>query len=471
MDPVTATAALSTTATAAAGIAATATATAATATATAVAAVGAFFEGPPRTVLEVASAFGTALAVGAIIGVERERTRLHGHEPAASMPGGFRTFPLVALLGCALAWLGDHVGPGVLAAGVLGFSALVVAVYVLTSLKGDLSVTTEVALSFTFTLGIVAYVDHGILAPALGVLATIILSLRDRLHDMARRIDEEDLFGALKLAAVTVIVLPLLPNEGMGPYSIWNPYKIWLLVVFISAIAFAGYVGVKLLGPGRGIALAGLLGGVASSTAATLSFAGRSKEDPALSRDCALAIALAWSTMYVRVVISVAVVAPSLVRLVVIPIAAMGAAGIIAAFLLVIRAHHAEAAQSGTTNYKSPFRIMPAVKFGLLFAAVLLVAKAAQEAFSSAGLYVAAGLTGLFDVDAITLTAARLASENLIVPAFAANTVFIAIAANTLMKAGMASSLGAPALRKAILGIAAVSLAAGGAAVWVTRAG
>src|SRR5262249_2808628 len=161
------------------------------------------------------------------------------------------------------------------------------AVYILTSLKGDLSVTTEVALFLTFLLGVIAHEDRSFLAPAIAVVVTIILSLRDQLHDVARRLDEDDLFGALKLAAGAMVLLPSLPDQGLGPWEVWNPFKIGLLVVFISAIGFAGYVGVKLLGPGRGIAVAGLLGGIASSTAATVSFSTKSKETPEVAHECA----------------------------------------------------------------------------------------------------------------------------------------------------------------------------------------
>jgi uncharacterized membrane protein (DUF4010 family) len=463
MDPVTATAT-------AGGPAAAALAEAASATATA-AAAGPARAADPYAALEVAYPFAVAFALGALIGIERERTRIRGHEPPASMPGGIRTFPLASLLGCTIAWLAAHVAGGsgeaaIIAVGVASFAALVVAVYSITSLAGDASVTTEVALFLTFVLGVVAYVDRGLLAPGLAVAATVTLALREQLRGFAGRLEQEDLFAALKLGVVTMIILPILPDRGMGPYLVWNPFKIWLLVVFISAIGFAGYVGIKVLGPGRGIALAGLLGGLVSSTAATLTFAGRSKETPAFSSSCALAIALAWCTMYARLFASVAVVAPGLVPLIAPPLAAAGVAGLAGAGVLYLRGRSEAGQETTEAAYKNPFRLMSAIQFGGFFALVLLVAKAAQELFSTAGLFLAAGLTGLFDVDAISLSAARLSAEKLLAPGTAAVAIFIAVAANTLLKAGMAFSLGAPALRRALAAVAAASLAAGAAAIF-----
>jgi uncharacterized membrane protein (DUF4010 family) len=411
--------------------------------------------------LDAAYPFAISLALGALVGVERERTRLHGAGEGASLPGGVRTFPLFALLGCTLAWLGEHYGPPVFAVGLAGFALLVVAIYVVTSLGGDVGATTEAAAFLTFVVGAMVYAGEPLLASAIAVAMTVLLSARERLHDLARKIEAEDLYAALTLAVVTVIVLPLLPDRGYGPWAVWNPFRIWLLVVFISAIGFGGYVGVKLLGAGRGIALAGLFGGIVSSTAATLSMSGRSKEEPGLSRAFAAGIALAWGAMFVRVIAEVAAVDAALLERVLPPIAAAAVTGLAGAGIATWHANRA----SGTAPaaYRNPFRLVSALKFAFLFGAVLIVAKAAQVRFQDKGVLVAAALTGLFDVDAMTLSAARLSKEGQLAPATAASAVFLAAGANTVMKAALALALGAGALRRVLLPIAAATLLFGGA--------
>jgi len=411
--------------------------------------------------LDAAYPFAISLAIGLLIGIERERKRLRSTEERASLPGGIRTFPLIALLGCCLAWLAERYGAPVFAVGLAGFAVVIAAVYVMTSLAGDLGMTTEVAALLTFVFGAMAYSGPPLLAGGLAVATTVILSARERLHEVALKIEADDLFAALTLAVVTVIVLPLLPDRGFGPYEVWNPFRIWLFVVLISAVGFVGYVAIKLLGPGRGVALSGLLGGIVSSTAATLSFAGRSRDEPSLSRPFALAIALAWAVMFVRVAVLVQVANAALVRAILPPLGAAAAVGLAGTGILFLQTRRADMAGSKTVAYSNPFSLLSATKFGLLFAAILFVAKAAQVRFQDTGLFVAAVLTGLVDVDAITLSAARLAHAGELAGPTAAQAILVAAAANVLMKLGLAAFLGTAELRRTLAIVAMASLAAG----------
>lgn len=417
--------------------------------------------------LAVLTPFAISVALGLLIGIERQR--FQAVEPA-SVPGGIRTFPLIAILGCGAAWLGARVGAPAFVALAAGFAALIVGTYVVTAIRGDVGMTSEVAALLTFVLGAMVYHDHALLASVLAVGATVLLSLRRPLHQLASRIEEADLYAALKLAVVTVIVLPLLPDRRFGPqpYDVFNPYKVWLLVVFIAAIGFAGYVGMKVLGPGRGIAAAGALGGVVSSTAVTLTFSGRSRETPALSRACALAIALAWATLCVRVLIEVAVVNPDLVPRLAAPVGAALAASLVAAAILYLRERAVAAVEPEEVHVRNPFSLLSAVKFGALFTAILFVAKFAQVKFASAGVIAAAALSGTVDVDAMTLASARLARTGEMSSATAVAAICVVIASNTLVKAGMAVALGSPALRRTLVPVAGATLAAGGAALFIT---
>jgi uncharacterized membrane protein (DUF4010 family) len=408
--------------------------------------------------LETFMPFAVSLALGLLIGTERQRA--HAGEPE-TLPGGVRTFPLMALLGCTAAWLGAELGTGAFVAIAVGAGALVVAAYVVTSFRGDVGLSTEVSLLLTFALGAVTYRGQGLLASALAVAATVLLSLQKPLHGLAQRIEEDDLYAALKLAVVSVIVLPILPDERFGPppYEIFNPFKIWLLVVFIAGIGFAGYVGIKVLGARRGIGVAGLLGGIVSSTAATLSFSARSRETPDLSRAFALAIALAWAAMFVRVLVSVAVANRALVPLVAAPVGAGIVASVAGALFLYLRAGATQT--PADVAYRNPFSLMSAAKFALLFVAVLFVARFAQVQFADRGVLAAAALSGLVDVDAMTLTLSRLASNGDIGPDTAARGICLTVASNTITKAVLAAMLGAPALRAALVPVAAATLGAG----------
>ncbi|HVY61993.1 MAG TPA: MgtC/SapB family protein, partial [Planctomycetota bacterium] len=413
--------------------------------------------------IDAAYPFAISLAIGLLVGIERERKRLRSPEDRASLPGGIRTFPLIALLGCAVGWLAERHGAPVLVAGIGGFSAVVVAVYVMTSLAGDLGMTTEVAALLTFVFGVMVEEGEPLLASALAVATTVLLSARERLHDAVLRIEPEDLFAALTLAVVTVIVLPMLPDRGLGPYAVWNPFKIWLFVILLSAIGFAGYIAVKVLGAGRGVLLSGLLGGIVSSTAATLSFAGRSREAPALSRPLAAGITLAWAVMFVRLGVLVEVANPALLPRIAAPMAAAAAAGLGGAAIVYLRARRASGAEPAETAYRNPFSLVSAAKFGLVFAAILLLAKLAQARWQDAGVLGAAALSGLLDVDAISLTAARLASRGELAEGTASLAILAAAGANVLMKLGLAVFLGTPELRRALAPVGLASLAAGAA--------
>jgi uncharacterized membrane protein (DUF4010 family) len=411
--------------------------------------------------------FAISLALGALVGVDRERKRLRAPEPPGALPAGIRTFSLIAVLGCALGWVGERHGPIAFAAGLGGFALLIAAVYVMTAIAGDLGATTEVAALLTLLLGAMVYGGEPLLASGIAVAMTVVLSARAPIHDAVLRIEAEDLFAALTLAVVTVIVLPMLPDRGFGPYGVWNPFRIWLLVAFISAIGFVGYLGIKLLGPGRGSALAGLLGGIVSSTAATLSFAGRSREEPAIAGELAVAVALAWAAMFARVLAILAVVGPGLLGAVAVPLGGAALVGAAGAGALALHARRAGAAKPAT--YRNPFSLASALEFGLVFAALLLLAKAAEVRFHDAGLLVAAGLGGLVDMDATTLSAARLAREGELLDPIAARAILLAAGASVVVKAGIAVAVGTPALRRLLVPVALATLAAGAALALLSR--
>jgi uncharacterized membrane protein (DUF4010 family) len=400
--------------------------------------------------------FAVALGLGMLIGLERERAK--GEEGGA----GVRTFALIALAGAIAGYLQDSLGLDWFALAIFfAVGALLISAYVLTGLHGDTGITTEVSALLAFLLGLLC--AHGQLQMAawLAVAMALMLALKDWLHRLARRIDASDVEATLKFAIVTLIILPLVPDRNFGPVplDVLNPYKVWLMVVLISGLNFVSYLLIKIVGPEHGIGIAGLLGGLASSTAVTLGFSQRSRQPGADASALALGILLAWTVMFFRVVIMTGLISGPLgLRLAM----AMGALCVVSLGACYWLWRRRRAQERGEVKPgQNPFELDEAIKFGVLFGVVVVVAKAAQVYLGEAGLYLAAGIAGLTDVDAITLAMADMArsdAQNLNV---AARAIVIAALANTLVKSGLAAGLGSPELRRLTLPISGLLFAAG----------
>lgn len=407
--------------------------------------------------VQLALQFAAALGLGVLLGLERQRTYTREEGFA-----GVRTFALIALLGATTAFLQSQLDLQWLA--VVGFVAvalLVVVSYAITAQKGDIGITTEVTALLTFLLGGLCVWGHVGLAAAMAVASLLLLSLRDWLHRLAARIESSDVEATLKFAIITLIILPLLPNQNFGPppLDVINPYRIWLMVVLISGLNFISYILVKVMGQEHGLGLTGLLGGLVSSTAVTLGFSQRSKQEPDLAPAFALGILLAWTVMFFRVVIEVGVVNLALAGRLALGVGLMGGINLLICLFLWRRNRTRE---TGTVaSGHNPFELGEAIKFGLLFGAITFAAKAAEVYLGDAGLYLAGAVAGLSDVDAISLSMANLAAANPDSLGVAARTVIIAVLSNTLVKSGMIVSLAAPALRRVMLPSTALLLVAG----------
>ncbi len=392
--------------------------------------------------------FAAALLIGALIGLEREFVQQRSGEQEF---GGIRTFALMALLGAVAAFLTDQYGPLIFLGAYLGLILLLWASLLSSAIRGEEEgITSEVAALLVPLLGAMMIWNQPAVAAALGVITALILALKPRLHGVARRMSAEDLRATLEFSIITAVVLPLLPNEGFGPFGVLNPFQIWLLVVFISGIGFLGYVLMKFIGTEQGVGITGLLGGLVSSTATTLSFAGRSKTNAGLSTLLAQGIILASCVMFPRVLIEVAVVNPGLVKRVVVPLVAMLIAGLIGFYILWRRGRAEKKAEHGGVELSNPLRLKTAITFGLVFAFVLVAVEAANEYFGSAGVYLASILTGITDVDSITLSVSNLSLKGLLDERVAAIAIIMATIMNTITKAVMAMVLGTPRLRRLV---------------------
>jgi uncharacterized membrane protein (DUF4010 family) len=409
--------------------------------------------------LDLALRFGAALGLGLLLGLERERKR-----DAELLFGGVRTFALIALLGALGAFMERQLDQAwLILAAFVALSALVIVSYATTAARGELGITTEVTALLAFIVGALCGWEKVGVASVVTVVCLLLLTLKDFLHRLARRVELADVEATLQFAVISVIILPLLPNQNFGPppIDVINPYKIWLMVVLIAGLNFLGYLLVKVLGSEHGLVLTGILGGLVSSTAVTLSFSQRSRQEPSLSSAFVLAILVAWTIMFVRVFIMVGVVNRELARSLALALACMAAAGLLISVFLWQRS---KARETGTVSAgANPFELSEAIKFGFLFGFVTVVAKAAETYFGATGLYLAGALAGLTDVDAISLSMANLATTNPESLLIAARTIVIAVVANTLVKAGMAAFMGAPALRRTVsLATILLLIAAGG---------
>lgn len=391
--------------------------------------------------------FGTALGLGALLGLERERTKAAGLGFA-----GVRTIALIAMAGGLAAYFDGVLGLPWLALAVFAaVAALVTVSYAVTATRGEVGITTEVTAIIAFLLGALCLRGELQLAGGLAVATALILALKQWLHRLASRIEATDVEATLQFAIVTLIILPLVPDRTFGPapLDVFNPYEIWLMVVLISGLNFASYILVKIVGPEHGIGVTGLLGGLVSSTAVTLGFAQRSRANPAQSAALALGILLAWTVMFVRIVVMVTIISRPLALRLAPVMGALACASVAICFLLWRRRQ-----QAGTAHVaagENPFELGQAIRFGLLFGAVTFLARAAQVYLGDGGLYLAGAIAGLTDVDAISLSMARLAAADTAAIGTAATTVVIATGANTLLKTGMAAYAGSAALRRLLL--------------------
>jgi uncharacterized membrane protein (DUF4010 family) len=414
---------------------------------------------PPAVDLQAVWNFATALLIGALLGIERER---HKREHDEQTIGGLRTFILFALIGALGGWLTLALdSPWILAAALIASLAPVLAGYVISARTQPdaLGLTTELAAIATCLLGAMTTLGYRELAVGLGVTVAAVLAYKQPLHGLVQRLDREDVYAGLRLLIATFIVLPLLPDEPVDPWGALRPQSLWMLVLLISSLSLVGYVATRLLGANRGIPLTGITGGLVSSTAVTLAFS-RQSRDPAYARAApalASGILLAWAVMFVRVIVEVLVVNRALLGPVLVPFAAMAATAAAAALILRRRApSHEPTAGVPLTN---PFSLTAAVKFAAFFALVLLVVKLMQTYAPGHGVYFVAALAGTTDVDAITLSMAQYARTGSAEVAVQAITV--AALTNTVIKTVMVGVLAEAGLRRPMLVAAALVLAAG----------
>lgn len=406
--------------------------------------------------LETLKRLGVALAIAVLIGLERgwsERDLPEGQRVA-----GVRTFGLIGLVGAVGALLADQFGGIVLGLGFIAVAIMMLFGRYLEFVdRKDIGVTTITAGLLTFALGAITMKGHLSLSVSVGVVAALLLGVKAELHSAIRRVEHHELLAVFKLLIMTAVLLPVLPNRGFGPWQALNPFEIWLMVVLICSLSFVGYFGIRILGDRKGVMLAALAGSLVSSTAVTISLSQVPDRNRTRMRLLGGAIVLAWSVMYLRTLIVVSVFGLPLLEGLLIPLGLAAVSGLLVSAVLM-RPAGSDETRHGYAP-RNPFDFLMALKFGLLLAVVIVLAQALNEWAGSLGVLVAAGLSGLADVDAATLTVTRMAPTQ-IPTMVGVGAILLATVANMIFKAAIAvfNSKGA-LLSPVLLGFGSQALA------------
>lgn len=383
---------------------------------------------------------GAALAIGLLVGIERGWQRRD--VPEGGRIAGLRTFGLMGLSGGVSALLAQQWGALAFGAAFWGMAALLIGAYWVEQWRDagkDVSITTLGAALLVFLLGALAGNGQVGVAVAAAVVVVLLLEHKPLLHRWLQALTASELQAGSKLLLVSAVVLPLLPDQGYGPWQVLNPYRMWWMVVLVAAISFVGYFALKLGGAQQGAALTGLLSGLVSSTALTLHFSRLVRQDASAAPLLAMGTLLACGTMFPRILLMVALLAPALLLPLLLPLGMMAllAYGSALAYWLVARRQRAAV----QLTLQNPLELLPAILFGILLAVILLAGKTLQHWVGNAGVLVLAAASGVADVDAITLSLARLGQQGLGLET-AVLGIVLAAAVNSVVKAGITLGIG-----------------------------
>jgi uncharacterized membrane protein (DUF4010 family) len=417
---------------------------------------------------ELISRFAVALGIGLLIGLERGwRTR---EAEAGSRTAGIRTFAISGVLGgvvAALARQFDAAAGGILLGFGFAAHAAVFAAFSRDENRhaGTFSATTAVAGMIAFALGAYALIGDLRIAAAVAVATACLLALRENLHGLVEQITWPELRSALVLLAMTFIVLPIVPDDAVGPFGGVNPRQVWTIAIVLAGVSFLGYAAVKYFGASRGVLLAAAAGGLVSSTAVTATNARRAAAGEGAPRLLAAGVALSTAISFTRVIAIVTAINPVLLPLAGPPLAAAALAA--AGFAVVSVYWRADAAaDQQTVEFRNPFGFWSVIGFAILLGAIIVIGRVLGERLGAAGAIIGAAAMGLADVDAVSVAMARLAPAPLSVH-HAAYAILAAVASNTLSKLAIGAVVGRGSFAVEITVMSLVTLIAAAGALWL----
>ncbi|MDN3669478.1 MgtC/SapB family protein [Echinicola jeungdonensis] len=386
-----------------------------------------------------------ATGIGLLIGLERE----HASPEKEEVFAGVRTFVFVVLFGFLIAFLSFLFTHWLIVAGLISVMVYGGLSYWVKSRDGKIGGTTAFATLTAFILGSTTFLGFIEASLAVTVIALVMLSLKEPLHSIVRQITQIELFALVKFVVISLLVLPVLPDETMGPYDVLNPQEVGWVIILTSGIGFLGYILMKFLGGKKGILLTGIFGGLVSSTVVAWVFAEKSKEIKALSKNCAVAILTASSIMVIRVFVWMTIFNQELIGKLALPLALVFLAGVGAAFY-----YYKKPSKDPDINADlplgEPLNLKKALFFGLLYSGILLLVSYANSQLGTKGVYISSGIAALTDINAITISVSKLAGNSFSILT-AQNVILIATLCNTLVKIGISISVGSKSLRNYIL--------------------
>lgn len=382
-----------------------------------------------------------ALGLGLVVGLQRQWVE----EEIA----GARTFALITLLGVLCAMVAQELGGWVVAVGLVAIASKMVMgnLIEMRSNEANPGMTTEVAALAMFVVGVLLPMGHTAVAVVAAGVVALLLQWKQPLHAFVQKLSHAEIQAAMRLVLIGLVILPILPDQGYGPYEVLNPHQIWLMVVLIVGISLVAHLAHLFLGEREGTVLGGILGGLISSTATTVSYARQTRTQPQISGVAAVVIVIASTVVIARVLLEVAVVAPELLMATAPPLIALGLLMVVLS-LAAMRFMSKELAERPDRN--PPSNLQAAIVFGLLYGAILFAVAAAKEQFGDAGLYAVAAMSGLVDVDAITLSTAHMMKESRIGVDIGWRLIMVGAVSNLVFKAGAVAVLGSAILRKRI---------------------
>lgn len=379
-----------------------------------------------------------ALCLGLIIGLERG-WKSRG-SPSGQRVAGIRSFAFVALFGGLSALLAEKVGVLILAIAFLGLALMVAISYGLTARQTrTFGITTELSILITFILGGLAVKGFVAEALAVSVVVAVLLGLKAEMHQVLERLDRRELLATLQLLIIAAVALPLLPDQNLGPWNALNPRAIGLIVLLIAGISYLGYFAMRILGNQIGLLATAVFGGLVSSTAVTVAFGRMARQKQASLAVLGTGISLAAGMMALRILVEVAIVNPALLTLLVAPIAMLAVIPLLAAAVIATR--QIKTASAAEVPLNNPIQLRAALIYGGILSGLFILIRAVEVGFGDAGVYALSAISGITDVDAVSLSLAQATRTNLPLPV-GATGILIAAMVNTGVKALLATLIG-----------------------------
>lgn len=430
---------------------------------------------------------GLALLLGLIVGIEREFQ--HQKQKVKDF-AGIRTFTIIALFGWLIGFIAQQIGEiNIVLVALSGMMIFLVAAYSIVAWKGKgIGATSEISALVIFLVGVMVAYNFLLIAVITSILMTTILSYKYTLHKFAKKLALEEVHAGLKLGIISAIVLPILPNKAYSPLDIpllsdiislfpsvygilsdtqvFNPFKIWLMVVFICALSTIGYILIKAIGVRKGIGLTGAVGGLVSSTAVTSSLSENSKKSK-WYYTFAFGIIIAWTIMFLRVLFITLVLNKAVFTSLLLPVGFIFLVSLACAIFLYYQRTPKGKNTETAVAFQSPFALIPALKVGAIFVFALFITKLLQALLGSSGIYFASLLAGFADVDAVVISMITLSSTGEISSHVATIGITLAALSNTLTKAGIAYLFGGKEFAKKVLVCTGIIIAAGIFALFV----